>query len=157
MRWSLPTAVSLIVLFVFIDQLTKMWAGFTLAGQPITLIPSVLRLELVYNTGMAFGLLANGRILFLIISVLALVIGWKYYKVYYAKSPLFYWAGILFFAGTLGNFFDRLFYGKVTDFIALGFGFMPFPVFNVADMLLCLSVAIGLLAVIFDEQAKEES
>jgi len=154
---NLQRAVSVIVLLVFVDQLTKIWAGFVLATQTITLVPAILRLELVYNTGMAFGFLANGRILFLIISVLALVIGWKYYKLYYTKSPLFYWAGILFFAGTIGNFFDRLFYGRVTDFIAVGFGFIPFPVFNIADVLLCISVVIGLLAVIFDEQVGEEA
>jgi len=153
---ELHIAVRLIVLLLFIDQVSKLWAGMYLSNDIIRLIPHVLQLELVHNTGMAFGLLANGRILFLIVSVLALTIGWRYYKTYFTKSVWFYWAGVLFFAGTLGNFLDRLFYGKVTDFIAFRFGQFQFPVFNFADTFLCISVLLALIAVVLEERQWEE-
>jgi len=147
-----------IILFVFIDQLTKKLAVDYLSTQSFPLIPNFLSFTLVYNKGMAFGLLANARFLFLAVSVVALIIGWKYYKLYFTKSVWFYWAGILFFAGTLGNFLDRLFYGQVTDFIAVHFGSYPFPIFNMADSFLCISVMIILAAVLLEEkQGKDEA
>jgi len=149
----LNVAIGWIGVFVLLDQVSKWLAITNLSDQTFTFIPNFLSLNLVYNTGMAFGLLANGRILFLVISVIALIVGWKYYKAYFQKSPWFYWGGILFFAGTLGNFLDRLLYGKVTDFIAVHLGPYPFPIFNFADTFLCVSVAIALVAILFEEKA----
>ena len=49
--------------------------------------------------------------------------------------------------GILGNLFDRVFYGKVIDFLSFNiFGFM-FPVFNLADTFIC--VGVGLLIIEF--------
>ena len=150
---ALQKVFTYIIMGVFVDQITKMLAVNNLQERIIPLIPNFLRFELTYNTGMAFGLLKNARFLFLIFTVIILVFGWKYYQQYFTKSKWFYWGGILFFAGTLGNFFDRLFYGKVTDFIAVNFGSYQFPIFNVADMLLNISLFVILIAVYLDEKS----
>lgn len=152
----LYAAMTTIIFGVFLDQVTKIIAINNLANNTITIIPNFLRFELAYNTGMAFGLFQNARIIFIVLTVAILVWGWKYYQEYFEKSKWFYWGGILFFAGTLGNFLDRLFYGKVTDFIAVNFGSYNFPIFNIADSLLTISVVVIMIAVYIYEKNQTE-
>ena len=58
----------LMLLLILGDFLTKYFAGSFLKGSPSkTLVPGILSLVYVENTGMAFGLLKGGRFLFLVI------------------------------------------------------------------------------------------
>ena len=153
---QLYRVITYIILGVLFDQITKLLAVSYLTNDVIEIIPHFFRFELTYNTGMAFGLLQNARIIFIVLTVVVLVWGWKYYQTYFTVSKWFYWGGILFFAGTLGNFLDRLFYGRVTDFIAVNFGSYQFPIFNVADSFLTISIALILIAVYVHEKALEK-
>lgn len=90
----------------------------------------------VRNSGAAFGLAPAGAGVFLVASIvvsIALV-------VYVARTPTSLWGGVvlgLILGGTIGNGFDRLVYGTVTDFINFHF----WPVFNVADSAISIGVA----------------
>lgn len=54
---------------------------------------------------------------------------------------------VVLLAGALGNFYDRLFQGYVIDFIY--FSLIDFPVFNVADIYVTLSVIVLIVMVLF--------
>jgi signal peptidase II len=93
----------------------------------------------IHNSGAAFGLAPAFAILFLVASV-GVSIGLVVYVATHA-SPLPVDAVLgLILGGTVGNGFDRIMYGTVTDFIAVHF----WPVFNVADS--AVSVGVVLIA-----------
>ena len=102
-------------------------------------LPAV-RLVDVRNSGVAFGVLSGGGAIVLVFTFLALglLLG------YFARRPDRPWlwlpAGLLT-GGALGNLFDRLVHGAVTDFIKLPF----WPAFNVADM----AITVGVLALLY--------
>jgi len=91
----------------------------------------------VRNSGAAFGVAPAGATLFLLASVLV-AIG---LVVYVARNPINEWTSVvlgLILGGTLGNGFDRIFHGTVTDFINFHF----WPVFNVADAAISTGVVL---------------
>jgi lipoprotein signal peptidase len=150
-------AIVFIAILTIIDQVTKQLAIATLSTGKIIVIPNFFELDLVFNTGMAFGMLEQARLFFIVATVLILIYAWKYYKDLYPHSKGLYFGGIMFFAGTLGNFIDRLLFGKVTDFFAFIFGSYHFAVFNVADILLTCSVPLLIWAYYVYEKKIEQN
>lgn len=112
------------------DQLIKgaVVAGLS-AGESVPLIPGLLHLSRVHNTGSAFGLL-GGRNPYLaaIAGAIALGVGWGLWRGAFPGR----WGrigGALVLGGALGNLLDRLARGYVVDYI----DFRAFPAFNLAD------------------------
>ena len=130
-----------IFLLLFLDQFTKVLAkGYLMGHKDKILIPGVLQLHYLENQGAAFSLL-NGKLVFfyIITPVLCIAIA-----ILYKKLP-----GILtaLMAGAIGNYIDRILYHKVTDFIY--FSLIDFPVFNVADIYVTVSIVVLLILVFF--------
>lgn len=94
----------------------------------------------LFGLGNGFGVTANG--FFAVVSILAAtaIIIWSI-RVKIASDPILFAALGLILGGTLGNFYDRVVFHGVRDF--LDFYKIHFPVFNVADC--CLVVGAGLL------------
>jgi signal peptidase II len=113
----------------------------------LELIPGVLQLRKVENTDTAFNLLggvldSNARralILCLQGAVLAAIVGMVVRR-WRESRTVERVAAALVLGGAVGNFGDRLIHGHVIDFIRVPY----WPVFNVADIALC--VGLGLLA-----------
>lgn len=128
----------LVALFVVgADQLTKYWMLSLLFPHKVIPIFGSLRLALVYNKGVAFGLFAGQTYLSLAVFA-ALVLIFVFYR-----SRLFYglWGRLAFgliFGGAVGNLIDRLRFGHVVDFVDLGF----WPVFNLADSAVTVGVFV---------------
>ena len=140
---------------ILLDRVTKTWAVNTLKGQPdIVLIPGVLVLRYLENTGMAFGLLKNQQILFYIMTFLVLIpvlfilIRFPLEK---RTFPMFL-ALCLLTGGAIGNLIDRLAEQYVVDFIY--FSLINFPIFNVADI--CVTISCILLFILILFVYKEE-
>jgi signal peptidase II len=132
----------LIALGVFaLDRLTKSLVSANVPfGTEVTVIDHVVGITNVHNSGAAFGFAPAGAAFFLIASV-TVSIG---LAVYVARHPgdLRTDAVLgLIMGGTLGNGFDRIAFGTVTDFVDFHF----WPVFNVADSAISLGV-VALLA-----------
>ena len=129
-----------IVLLLAADQYTKSLAVQYLKDQPsIELIPGVLELFYLENRGMAFGLLQDQYWLFAMMTVLFLIVMViVFYKLPKTRRflPLFAVLTVLT-AGAVGNFYDR--------FLNLYVSLINFPVFNVADIYVTVSVAVFLL------------
>lgn len=135
-----------VILLTVIDQLTKLWAIRTLKDQPsIVWIRGVFELHYLENRGAAFGLMQDQRWLFLISVILVVFAAAYVYRRLPADrryTPLRMIAAVLA-AGAVGNAIDRLFRGFVVDFFY--FSLIDFPVFNVADIYVTVSMACFLL------------
>ena len=128
-----------IVLFLLLDQLVKylVRASMTL-GQSIPVVPGLFHLTYIENPGAAFGILSNQRILFLLMT--AVIVGILFYLYLHLRNPrsLTAFSLGLVISGALGNFIDRFFRGTVTDL----FDFRIWPVFNIADICICIGLAL---------------
>ena len=134
------------IFFIAMDQLSKSLAVNMLGqvGAVQSFIPHFIRFEYRENTGMAWGLLPNARVYFIIVTlILAAFLVFllvRYRKLLPKLSKV---ALTVILSGALGNLIDRIFLGYVRDFIA--FDFIEFPVFNIADC--CVTIGAVLLAV----------
>ena len=120
-------------LIVAADQLTKLLVlqNIPLHSQ-IDVIPGVVGLTYVQNTGAAFSSFQGMMWLFAVIFALLTVgIVWEYKKQALGFSKAEWWCIAAIYGGGLGNMIDRIRMGYVVDMIETTF--IRFPVFNVAD------------------------
>jgi signal peptidase II len=128
-----------------LDQTVKAWArnaaDWTEGRTISALWPGVFELKLVYNEGVAFGMLqGQGVLLAPIALVLAGAAVWYSLK-HPDDPPVNHATCSLLVAGAIGNLVDRLAMGRVTDMFYIRA--IDFPVFNVADV--CITCAGALL------------
>jgi len=157
-----PTTIVLIL-----DQVSKIWVRSSLTlGESIPVLGKYFfRLTHVENTGVAFGLKA-GSPLFLILfnGVASVIIAYLLLRSGrgganpFPRTVRFGMALIL--GGAIGNLIDRIFFGRVTDF--LDFDFPDFimtrwPVFNVADSSVTIGVTIWCLYLVFSTLYKPKT
>ena len=141
-----------LALFValILDIVSKNWMEQTLEPyQPVSIIGDFLRFTLGYNSGVAFGMFANGGLWPLIITggVIVFLLLWFTKAIYSGHFPAqAVWPVGLLLGGAIGNFIDRLQNGQVTDFIDVGIGTTRWPTFNLADSFILIGV--GLLVLI---------
>jgi len=141
---TLICAIIISVILLIIDQITKL----IVINENVNLvvIPRLLELNIVQNTGGAFGIGEGNIGMFIItnIIVLGLIIRFICIQKDFMNKPTLYILFIIL-AGGFGNVIDRLFRGYVVDFINI-FPVIDFPRFNFADM--CITLGwIGLMIV----------
>ena len=129
------------------DQLTKLLAETHLVmGAPsVKAIPYILNFRLLYNDGMAFGLLSEHRYIFISITCIIVAAGLILLAGRALESNYIAFSAALIVAGGIGNLIDRFCAGYVVDFFE--FDFIEFSIFNVADC--CVVVGAGLLILYF--------
>ncbi|CAN5378496.1 signal peptidase II [soil metagenome] len=147
-------------LFVFglgvaIDQLVKIWTrdampiGGSVHGLPW---PGVFELTLTYNKGIAFGMMQGSGVFMTPVAVaIAVGAGWYSYT-HLQENDWAHTAMGLLAAGAIGNLYDRLIHGRVTDMF--WFRLIDFPVFNIADA--CITVATVLLMAVWWKDATRQ-
>ena len=125
------------------DRLTKLLVAEFGPQHGGPLIPGILNLRPVENRGIAFSML-SGKGLGLVLFTAALIAGLVAWLVAHPDAPTLLRTGLWLIAGGgLGNLYDRLAMGSVSDFIELAF--MRFAVFNVADVCICVGAGLVLL------------
>lgn len=134
------------IIFI-IDQIVKLFVGFSLElNTSITVFRNFFYISNVHNYGAAFSILYGNRIFLVIVSVITLVL------VYYflLKNKKFNWFNIILYSlligGILGNLFDRIIYGYVVDYLDFYIFGYNFPIFNIAD----ISIVISVILIIID-------
>lgn len=136
---------------VLLDQVTKLWADRTLAGNPpFTVIENFFHFTYHRNTGGVFGLFAGStsmgrRLFFVTFSCLALVLVLHLIREWGRDSLLSLSALALISGGALGNLVDRVAYGEVIDFIDWHWYGHHWPTFNIADS----SITVGTALLVF--------
>jgi signal peptidase II len=106
-----------------------------------------------HNSGAAFGMFQNGNLVFSILAILVIIAIIYYFPQVEPEDWTLKVAMGLQLAGAAGNLIDRLFRGKVTDFISVG----SFPVFNVADSSITVGVIVLLLGIWLKEMQEKKA
>ena len=104
-----------------------------------------LNFDLVWNTGIGFGLLSSDSILFynLISGLIALVIFFLLVTAFNSVKIDKLILSIII-GGALGNFYDRIIYQAVPDFIDLHYENFHWFTFNVADIFITIGIILFL-------------
>lgn len=132
------------------DRVTKVLA-MDMQG-PFALIPGVINARYVENTGAAFSLF-SGRGVWLIAVTLLLIAGLCAWQLARPHENRVFRAGLwLIIGGGAGNLYDRVFLGYVVDFIETAF--MRFPVFNIADVCVCVGAGLVILGTFLEERRR---
>ena len=137
--------LSLSVVIIVIDQLTKYWAEHILQGDVIAILP-VFDFSLVHNPGAAFGFLGQSggwqHVLFVTLaSVISVVLVYWIGKLKPHERHLCI-AYALIIGGAIGNAIDRIVYQYVVDFIHWFYQDWHYPHFNVADIAIFIGAAL---------------
>ncbi len=141
---------------VGLDQLTKYLALKNIAEiDTVPLIKNVLHLTYVENLGAAFGILANNRWVFMIISSIVIVVMTAYIVINRRGGVLGNVAVAFVLGGGIGNMIDRIWRGFVVDFI--DFRLINFYVFNVADSFVCVGCGLLIFVLIRNELAARKA
>ncbi len=145
------------MLIVLADRWSKIGIQHALnAFDSIVVIPGWLRIIHTENAGAAFGILAEGNrwlrsgiLIGVSVLVLVFVISSLWGRNATFASAAARTALALILGGAVGNLYDRIVYGRVTDFIELYHGSWSFPAFNVADSAITLGAAVLLFEMIY--------
>ncbi|MDG1015519.1 MAG: signal peptidase II [Woeseiaceae bacterium] len=141
----------IVVVIFFLDQWTKNWIIENLSLYEKISISNFFNLTHQQNTGAAFSFLAEaGGWQRWFLSIVAMIVsGYIAYWLYELKNStqwfLIYGLSLVL-GGALGNVFDRIRLGYVTDFLQVFIGNWPFPSFNIADA----AITIGAIFIIID-------
>ncbi|MDB2411088.1 signal peptidase II [Gammaproteobacteria bacterium] len=144
---SIKKGYLVIFFLIAIDLASKFIAEEQLNfGQAIPLIP-ILDLLLVFNSGIAFSILDfNNSFLSFGLSLIGLLIVAYLHSLYKnEESSINRFSLILIISGALGNIFDRLRDGVVTDFLFFHLGETPFFIFNFADAYITIGAVLFFL------------
>ena len=143
----------IIILFIFlIDRVSKIYILKIAELENIVdiYITSYLNFYLIWNNGIAFGLLSSNEnliyniitlaIIIIIIVVLIMLVNTKGFRKYCLISVV---------GGAIGNLFDRIYYSAVPDFIDFHINNIHWFIFNVADIFITIGVICLIYAEIF--------
>ncbi|MGE4318186.1 MAG: signal peptidase II [Deferribacterales bacterium] len=157
---KLLIAISLLI--VALDQWTKMYIKSHFAlheSKPV--IDGFFDITYVLNPGAAFGFLAKldetyRRGFFVVVTIIAIAaVAYLLYKEKGMKLRLISYTLVL--AGAAGNFIDRIYMGKVVDFLLFYYKTYQWPAFNVADTAISIGIGLLMLDYFFIKRSKDES
>jgi signal peptidase II len=138
-------SIASILFVVILDRISKLFfINLFSLGESMPVLRNIFHFTLVYNTGIAFGLFQDQGIVFIIISIAAILLfSWFVYsqRAQEEFSQLSVFAFSLIIGGAFGNLIDRLQFGFVIDFI----DFRIWPVFNIADSAITIGALILIL------------
>ena len=141
------------ILFIFfVDRFSKILiVNFNKSNEANEIvISSFLKLSLIWNEGIAFGLLSFSEktyynfltVIIILITIFVLIMA--------LKTKGFEKLGfMMILGGSTGNIFDRLYYSAVPDFIDFHLHNFHWFIFNVADIFITLGVILLVTTEIF--------
>lgn len=132
---------------VFIDRLVKkMVINCMTLYESIEIIPNFLSITYVENNGGAFSILPGGRWFFIIVGVIALYFIIRFIMLDSKVTKFDKISYSLVLSGIVGNLIDRIFLGKVIDYIDFNLFGYDAPIFNFADI--CIVVGAFMIILI---------
>ena len=142
---NLCSLVIVIIAFL-LDRITKIKIISYQSSNNEIYVNDYLNLELVWNTGIGFGLFnMEANFLYHLISLLILIIIFFVIFIIIKSSNIekFFYSMIL--GGAFGNFYDRVSYYAVPDFIDIHYNNFHWFTFNIADIFITLGIILILI------------
>ena len=134
---------------VLLDQLIKNGLLFFMNyGQSITIIKNFFNITLIGNTGAAFSILSSNTILLIIISVVVLNVLYFFFIKGKTLTDFEQVSYGLLIGGILGNLIDRVLRMQVVDYLDFNIFGYNFPVFNLADIVIVISMILIVIQII---------
>ncbi len=116
-------------------------------------ITSFLNFYLVFNKGIAFGLLAADETFYYnIITLIIIIITFFILMMAIKTRGIERYCFSMIFGGSLGNIFDRLYYSAVIDFIDIHVKNFHWFIFNFADIFICIGVILLIIFELFKKK-----
>ncbi len=147
-------SASIIILCFFVDRISKIKIIEFQEYNSSHYVNDFINFDLVWNTGIGFGLFSS--LSGLIYNILTIIIGFVIIFLIYliTKSKFLEKVFIsLILGGALGNFYDRIFYYAVPDFIDIHYNNFHWFTFNIADIFITLGIIILIFKDIFRKNA----
>ena len=155
---NLNILISILLIFI-LDRISK---EYILSHEQINngesiVLNSFIKLDLVWNKGIAFGLLSFSNEIFynIITTIIMLIIGLLIFLILKNNSFKKY-SYMLVCGGAFGNVFDRIVHQSVPDFIDLHYNSFHWFIFNIADIFITIGVICLIINEIFLENNKNE-
>ncbi len=143
------------VICTLIDQVIKNVLFWLLSfGSSVEVISNFFSLTMIQNTGAAFSILSSNTLFLIVVSLISLCLIYYFFiKGRDLVKVEEYLYGILI-GGILGNLIDRIVRGYVIDYLDFNVFGYNFPVFNLADV--CIMVSIALIVIHLVKGEKNE-
>ena len=142
------TLILFLLAIVALDQLSKHLVVRNIPfGAQVPLLPGVVHLTYVRNTGAAFSMLSGARWLFLGLVVVFLAVLVLLIRRGVLREPMELWCMTAIAGGAVGNAIDRAIAGSVVDMIEVEF--LRFAVFNVADCFITCGAILFVIYILF--------
>ncbi len=156
--------LSISVAVIVLDRITKVFIRHHVALNfgNVVVIPNLFSITHVENSGAAFSLFAEWpqrvRVPLLVgFSTLAMLV---VCYLLWNSVRRFSWSGLalsLILGGAVGNLYDRLRYGRVTDFLHFYIGSHAWPDFNVADSAIVTGATLLVIDLIFGANSSRDA
>ncbi len=131
------------ILVLAFDQFIKWFITTTMqVGQSFSIIPHFFGISYVQNKGAAWGILEGKTIFLLLVSAVFLILLNRFLIQETKLSKISILGYGLLIGGILGNFCDRLVHKYVIDYLSFHIFKYDFPVFNIADMAIVISIIL---------------
>lgn len=156
----MPGLLWLSMLVVVLDQLSKFAILWTFDEFEVMTVLPVFNLTLVYNTGAAFSFLSDAggwqRWFFIVIASVVSLVMVTWLTRLNRSERLTGFGLALVIGGAVGNLIDRVWLGKVVDFLQWHWEQWYWPSFNVADSAITLGVVLLLLDGVFAARREQD-
>lgn len=135
------------ILLILLDQLFKyLVSSNMILYESIEIIPKFLSITFVENSGGAFSILSGGRWFFIIFGLISLYFIFRFIMLDSKVSNFDKVSYSLVLSGIVGNLIDRIFLGKVIDYIDFNLFGYDAPIFNFADI--CIVIGAFMIIII---------
>lgn len=137
----------IILAVVILDQIIKkLVVGSMALYESIPVLQDIFHITYIHNTGAAFSIMEGLRAV-LILLPLVMIVAAIVFMIIKRRSahPMLMTSVAMIAGGGIGNLIDRIFYGYVVDYL----DFRVFPIFNLADISVCVGCGLLILYVLF--------
>ena len=139
-------------IFIILDQLSKIIISSKVALESsFPIVKGFWYITNVHNIGAAFSILEGSRLLLILIGIIATVLIVLYFRSIDEKKGYDIITFSLLIGGIIGNLIDRIIHGYVIDFLSFNIFGYNFPVFNLADTFIVISIILLIARVIKED------
>ena len=143
----------IVILSIFLlDRISKLYIIYLdeKLGNSEIYFSKFFNIQLIWNDGIAFGLLAfNENIYYNALTGIIVLVTLVVFFFMIRTKGIEKYCFMMILGGSLGNIFDRLYYSAVPDFIDLHYQNFHWFIFNVADIFISIGVMLLILLEIF--------